>query len=117
LDALAVDVSAVGRAEIFNLDRFAVDDQAAMFSRDVRERDSQIAIFATTNDTHVARDRETAALAVRSEHDHHDAHCNYLSTAQPALRPHLPKVAHRCRAPNRGTCVAYNALALWTDSG
>ena len=40
----------------------------------VAQRDAEIAIFASTDDRHVACDGETSALPIRPEHDHHNAH-------------------------------------------
>ena len=82
-EAAAIEKSAIGTAEIFNLDVFAVQDEPAMFAGDVAERNSQVAVFATTDDRHVAGNGKTPALPIRPEHDHHNAHVQPASRVRP----------------------------------
>jgi hypothetical protein len=74
LDPFAIAIGAVGAAEVFDLDVFAIENEAAMFAGDITQWDAEVAIFASSDDRHVARDGKTPALPIRPEHDHHNAH-------------------------------------------
>jgi len=97
LHALAIAIRAVGLAQILDLDGFTFKDDPAMLAGDVRERNAEIAIFATTDNGHVSRDRETPALSIRPKHDHYNAHANSpprhtltKETVEPARRSNGP---------------------------
>src|SRR6202041_616170 len=74
LNALAVDESAVGTAQVFNADGVSLFDQPAMFAGNITDGNSQIAIFASTDDGHVTGDGKTAAFSVTAEHYQHNLH-------------------------------------------
>ena len=74
LHALGVEERAVGAAEVFDLQHVAVADEPAMLAGDVAERDAQVAVLASADDGHVARDGEAPPLPVRPEHHEYRLH-------------------------------------------
>lgn len=74
LDALAIDVSAIGAAEVFNAEGVAVADEAAMLSRHFPQRNAKVAIFPPTDNSHVARHGKTPAFAVCTKHHKNGLH-------------------------------------------
>ena len=71
---LAVMESTVGAAQIFGAHAVAIADDSAMLSRNLADRNAQIAILTTADDGHVARHREASLITLRAEHYEHHLH-------------------------------------------
>jgi hypothetical protein len=92
LDALTVDVGAVGTAEVFDADSVVGSDETAVFAGDVTDGNAEVAIFASTDDGHIAYDRKASTLTVAAKHDQ-----NYLHKVPSDLDFHFnPAETTRC---------------------
>ena len=69
--------------------------EAAVLAGDVAERDAQVAVLASSDDGHVARDGEAAPLPVRPEH--HEYRLHGLTYLEKCLCPAPPPARMWCR--------------------